>query len=112
MVESERTVKGVTSVERRYFISSLPPDAAKIAGAVRSHWRVENSLHWVLDVIFGEDAARARTKNAAGNLSSLRRLAINLIKSEEQYSDWAIKKRRLAAGLDPDYLEKLLGIKL
>ena len=112
VVESERTVKGVTSVERRYFISSLPPDAAKIAGAVRSHWRVENSLHWVLDVIFGEDAARARTKNAAGNLSSLRRLAINLIKSEEQYSDWAIKKRRLAAGLDPDYLEKLLGIKL
>ena len=112
VVESERTVKGKTSMKRRYFISSLPPDAAKIADAVRSHWGVENSLHWVLDVVFGEDAARARTANAAGNLSSLRRLALNLIKKEEQYSDWAIKKRRLAAGLDPDYLGKLLGLEL
>lgn len=111
VVESERTEKGATSIERRYFISSLPPDAAKIAAAARSHWRVENSLHWVLDVVFGEDAARARTKNAAGNLSSLRRLALNLIKSEEQYSEWAVKKRRLAASLDPDYLGKLLGLK-
>lgn len=112
VVESERTEKGATSTERRYFISSLPPEAERIAPAVRSHWRVENSLHWVLDVVFGEDAARARTKNAAGNLSSLRRLALNLIKKEEQYSDWAVKKRRLAASLDSDYLEKLLGIKL
>ena len=63
-------------------------------------------------MVFGEDAARARTKNAAGNLSSLRRLALNLIKKEEQYSDWAIKKRRLAAGLDPDYMGKLLGLEL
>lgn len=111
VVESERTEKGATSVERRYFISSLPPDAAKIAAAARSHWRVENSLHWVLDVVFGEDAARARTRNAAANLSQLRRLAINLIKTEGQYSEWAVKKRRLAASLDPEYLGKLLGIR-
>jgi predicted transposase YbfD/YdcC len=111
VVESERTVKGKTSVERRYFISSLQPDAAKIAGAVRSHWQVENSLHWVLDVIFGEDAARARTKNAAGNLSSLRRLALNLIKNEKQYSDWSVKRRCFAASIDPDYMAALLGVK-
>ncbi|MCP5115621.1 MAG: transposase, partial [bacterium] len=73
--------------------------------------QVENSLHWVLDVIFGEDAARARTKNAAGNLSSLRRLALNLIKNEKKYSDWSVKRRRFAAGIDPDYMAALLGVK-
>ena len=61
-------------------------------------------------MVFGEDAARARTRNAAANLSQVRRLAINLIKTEGQCSEWAVKKRRLAASLDLEYLEKLLGI--
>ncbi|MCF6311936.1 MAG: ISAs1 family transposase [Verrucomicrobiales bacterium] len=111
VIESERTLKGVTSINRRYYISSLSPNAKKTSATVRSHWGVENSLHWVLDVIFGEDAVRARTKNAAGNLSSLRRLALNLFKTEEKYSDWSIKRRRLAAGIDTDYMAALLGIK-
>jgi predicted transposase YbfD/YdcC len=108
-VELERTEKGVTSVERRYFITSLEPDAKKLAHGVRSHWGIENSLHWVLDVVFGEDRSRARERNAGANLSSVRRLAHNLIKNEKQYGEWSVKKRKLAASQDPEYLLKLLG---
>jgi predicted transposase YbfD/YdcC len=108
-VELERTEKGVTSVERRYFITSLEPDARKLAHGVRSHWGIENSLHWVLDVVFGEDRSRARERNAGANLSSVRRLAHNLIKNEKQYGEWSVKKRKLAASQDPEYLLKLLG---
>ena len=109
-VELERTEKGKTSVERRYFITSLEPDTKKIAHAVRSHWAIENSLHWVLDVVFGEDRSRARERNAAANLSSVRRLAHNLIKREEKYGEWSVKKRKFAAAQDPNYLLKLLGL--
>ena len=63
----------------------------------------------MLDVIFGEDSARARTRNMAGNLSSLRRLAHNLIKADEDYPKWGPKKRKFAATHNPDYLMKLLG---
>ncbi len=74
LVESERTKPGgETSVERRYFLSSLEPDAAKALAAVRSHWAIENSLHWALDMAFDEDRSRAREKNASENLSTLRR---------------------------------------
>jgi predicted transposase YbfD/YdcC len=109
-VELECTRDGKTTKERRYFITSLPPDAEKIAPAVRGHWGIENSLHWVLDVVFGEDRARARTKNGAMNLSALRRLSQNLIKAEDQYSKWSVKKRKFAASQNPKYLEKLLGL--
>lgn len=109
-VELERTEKGKTSVARRYFITSLEPDTEKIAHAVRSHWGIENSLHWVLDVVFGEDRSRARERNAAANLSSVRRLAHNLIKREEKYGKWSVKKRKFAAAQDPSYLLKLLGL--
>jgi len=109
-VESQRTSKGKTSLERRYFITSLEPDAEKVGGTVRSHWAIENSLHWVLDVVFGEDRSRARQRNAAANLSSVRRLAHNLIKREEQYGEWSVKKRKFAASQNPDYLRKLLGL--
>ena len=111
-VELEREEKGATTLERRYFITSLAPDAARIAGAVRAHWSIENSLHWVLDVVFGEDASRARGGNAAANLSTTRRLAQNLIKvtAPGRYEKWTIKKRKLAAAHDRDYLARLLGI--
>jgi predicted transposase YbfD/YdcC len=111
-VELEREEKGATTLERRYFITSLAPDAARIAGAVRAHWSIENSLHWVLDVVFGEDASRARGGNAAANLSTTRRLAQNLIKvtAPGRYEKWTIKKRKLAAAHDREYLARLLGI--
>jgi len=81
MVESQRTINGSTSIETRYFISSLPgDDAAKVADAVRSHWSIENNLHWVLDVAFHEDESRVRLNNAAENMAMLRHVALNLLK--------------------------------
>lgn len=109
MVESLRKVKGTTSYERRYFLSSLPLDAQRFARAVRGHWGIENSLHWSLDVTFREDDSRARTKNAAQNLASLRRIALNLIKKDRS-QDCSQKTKRFAAAIDPDFLKHLLGI--
>ena len=111
-VELEREEKGVTTVERRYFISSLAPDAEKLAGIVRAHWRIENTLHWSLDVVFGEDASRARTGNAPTNQSTLRRLAQNLLKVTDagKYKKWTMRKRKLAASQDRKYLGRLLGV--
>lgn len=109
MVESLRKVKGKTSIERRYFISSLPLDAQRFARAVRGHWGIENSLHWSLDVTFREDDSRARTRNAAQNVASLRRIALNLIKKDRS-QDCSQKTKRFAAAIDPDFLKHLLGI--
>ena len=80
LIESERIVKGVKETQRRYYISSLGRDEKRAAQCVRSHWLVENALHWSLDVTFGEDQSRARARNAAKNLSILRTLCLNLLK--------------------------------
>jgi len=109
MVESIRCVKGKNSIERRYYLASLPLDAQTFAKAVRGHWGVENPLHWSLDVTFREDQSRARSKNAAQNLAALRRIALNLIKKNprEKVSQ---RQKRILAALDTSFLEQLLGI--
>ena len=109
MVESRRKVKGKTSIERRYYLSSLPLNAQRFGKAVREHWGVENPLHWSLDVVFREDDSSARTKNAAQNVASLRRIALNLIKKDRTIKG-PQKSKRLAAALDTDFLKHLLGI--
>ena len=108
MVESIRCVKGKNTIERRYFLTSLPRDIEAFAKAVRGHWGVENQLHWSLDVTFREDQSRARTKNAAQNLATLRRIALNLIKrnTEENISQ---RQKRIFAALDMQFLQQLLG---
>jgi len=73
--------KGVTRVERRYSITGLGPDAEVIGRAVRSHWGIENPVHWVLDVVFREDESRVRTGQAPENRAALRRLACAMIKT-------------------------------
>jgi len=88
----------------------LPLDAERIHHAVRSHWGVENQLHWVLDVVFNEDQSRARTRYAAENLSTLRRWTLNLIKTDRLKSKSSLKGRRKAAGWDNSYLLHLLGL--
>jgi predicted transposase YbfD/YdcC len=108
MVEATRETSEKTTVERRYYLSSLQLDAQCFARAVRGHWSVENSLHWVMDVNFGEDQSRARNKNAAGNLALLRRTALNLIKKETSKPKRSIRRKIKVAGWDNDYLLKLL----
>jgi len=109
MVESIRNIKGKSTIERRYYLSSLPLDAERLAHAVRGHWGVENSLHWSLDVTFREDDSRARTKNAAQNLASLRRIAINLIKKDKTRKG-SIRSKRYIAAVHLEFLVTLLGI--
>lgn len=111
MVEAERDVNGVVSTEVRYFISSLAgDDAKKFADAVRSHWSIENSLHWVLDVAFDEDQSRVRKDNAPENMAMLRHVALNLIKADKLVKR-GVQTRRKLAGWDNDFLAHLLGVR-
>lgn len=109
LVESLREVGGQTTVERRYYLSSLPLGVEPFARAVRSHWGVENKVHWILDVCFREDQSRARAGYAAENLATLRRLALNLLKREKTRKR-GIKGKQLNAGWDHAYLLRLLGV--
>jgi predicted transposase YbfD/YdcC len=109
LVEAVREVQGKVTVERRYYLSSLPVAVATFAKAVRGHWAVENSLHWVLDVQMGEDDSRARTGYAAENLATLRRLALNLLK-QEKTKKRGIRGKQLNASWDHAYLLRLLGV--
>jgi predicted transposase YbfD/YdcC len=106
-VESERFHGESLSVEERYCLSSLPADAKLLNEAVRSHWGVENSLHWVLDVTFDEDRSRIRKENAPENFGLLRRLALCLLKRDRS-SKGSIKGKRLRASWDEDYLLQVL----
>ncbi len=92
----------------RYYLSSLPGNAQTIAKAVRSHWGIENQLHWVLDVAFREDENRARTGHSAENLALIRKLALNLLRLEPTRKR-GIKASRLRAGWDDAYLLRVLG---
>ncbi len=102
-----RDVGGRRSIERRYYLSSLPIDLEKFARAVRGHWSIENQLHWVLDVVFGEDQSRARTEQAAENLAALRRLAVNILRRDKKCKR-SVKGKLMRAAIDPDYLNHLL----
>jgi predicted transposase YbfD/YdcC len=109
LVESVRELDGKTTVERRYYLSSLKLGVEAFARAVRGHWGVENKLHWVLDVCFGEDQSRAREGYAAENLATLRRLALNLLKREKTKKR-GIRGKMLNASWDHSYLLRLLGV--
>jgi len=110
MVESVREIGETRSYERRYFLTSIDRDVHHFAKACRGHWGVENPLHWTLDVTFREDDSRARSGNAAENLAALRRLALNMLKNEKSKSSLSIRRKRLMAGWNGNYLRKVLGI--
>lgn len=107
MVESSREIDGKISVEKRYYLLSIR-DINDFARAVRQHWFVENKLHWVLDVAFKEDLSRVRAGYASENFSTVRRIALNLLK-QEKTSKRGIESKRLRAGWDHDYLLKVLN---
>jgi predicted transposase YbfD/YdcC len=111
MVYAERQVgDGEVSGETRFFISSLPAEVKAFARAVRGHWGIENGLHWILDVAFGEDASRVRKDHGPENLAWLRRVAVSLLRNEP--TEASVKCKRKMAGWDNDYLLQILLGKL
>jgi predicted transposase YbfD/YdcC len=106
MCYHERTIQGKTSVEGRYFIGSKAAGARYYSKTLRHHWRIENCCHWQMDVTFGEDASRISKRHAAENFALLRRLALSVLKQHPDKK--SIKCKRLAACLDPKFLEEVL----
>jgi predicted transposase YbfD/YdcC len=107
MVRATREIRGKGTTSVRYYISSLPMDAEQFARAVRSHWSIENSLHWTLDMSFREDDSRMRSGYSAENFAMLRRFAISLMKRDTT-SKRSLKGRRRRCGYADQYLERLL----
>ena len=102
-VDSTRETAGQRTFESRYYITSISGTAKKIGSQIRSHWGIENSLHWVLDMVFNEDQLRNRAKNSAANMTVIRHMALNLIKQDKN-TKVSIRGRRLKAGWDDAYL--------
>ncbi len=107
MVQAERQRGEETTTTRRYFISSLESDAKQLLHAVRTHWGIENKVHWVLDIAFREDDCRIRKGNGAENFAVLRHIALNLLRREKTVKR-SIKGKRMKAAWDKNYLLKVL----
>jgi len=108
-VERERHIDGKASTETSFYISSLSRDVHKIARAIRRHWHIENSLHWVLDVSFDEDRCRVRKDHAPENMAILRHIVLNMIKQEKSFKG-SIQRKRLKAAWENDYLLRILNL--
>ena len=106
-IESEVEIKGQKTFETRYYITSLLPDPQKILTAIRSHWAVENSLHWVLDMSFGDDQSRIRKGAAPENITVIKHLALNLLRQAQQKRQ-SIKRLRKTAGWDDNTLRNII----
>jgi predicted transposase YbfD/YdcC len=96
------------STEVRYFLSSLPPVARRLGAAIRGHWSIENGLHWVLDVVFREDARRVYDRTTAENVAFLNRLALSLLRGDPGKNSLKVKRKQ--AGWSTSYLAQLLGL--
>jgi len=107
-LESTRRIGETVSTEARHYLSSLPADAAVLNAAIRSHWGIENRLHWVLDMTFREDDSRVRVGHAPENLAIVRHLALNLLRQESSRRA-SIATKRLCAALDDSYLRSVLN---
>jgi predicted transposase YbfD/YdcC len=108
MVESERRIKDEITVEQRYYLMSIESNAKRFAESVRSHWGIENQLHWVLDVSFQEDSLKGCLGYSAENLAVIRHLAVNLL-THEQTAKGGIHAKRLKAGWNNNYLTLVLN---
>lgn len=111
MIKSERsTLDKPASIEKRYYISSLPNDALNLGNAIREHWGIENQAHWTLDVAFREDEQNANAGNIAENMSLIRRISLNLL-NQEKSARCGMEIKRQMAGWNNDYLLKIIGVK-
>ena len=108
LVEAQIEKREKTSHERRYYISSRPLSAEAFADAVRSHWGIENRVHWVLDVTFKEDLSRLRVGHGAHNMAVVRHFALNLVRQLKDKR--SIKRRRKVASWNPAYLAEMLKL--
>ena len=111
-IESHREIKGVKSIEKRYYISSLKADAKLFLKAIREHWGVENQLHWVLDVCFGDDLSRIRKGNAPQNMAIIKKTVLNLMKViKQEMPRVSYRAMRKLVGWDSGFMEKVLMAK-
>lgn len=106
-IVSQRQIGENVEVQTRYFVSSLPAEAKTILKVKRSHWQIENQVHWVLDIAFRDDESRVRKDHAPENLAVLRHMALNLLKNEKT-AKGGIHAKRLQAGWNNDYLLAIL----
>jgi predicted transposase YbfD/YdcC len=109
LVESVRKVGQETTTSRRYYLNSFASNANLLAHAARSHWGVENRLHWILDVGFREDDCPVHSDHAPENLARLRKMSLNLL-SQEKTAKIGVANKRLKAAWDNNYLAKVLGL--
>jgi predicted transposase YbfD/YdcC len=107
VIESIRTIGETVTTEQRYYVTSLPADPVVFGTSVRAHWGIENSLHYILDVAFGEDACRIKSGNAPENLTFIRKIALSLARSDIQ-STRSITSRIKQMAWSDEYLEQLL----
>src|SRR5271157_3843101 len=106
MVESSREVSGKTEQETRFYITSLVMLAHLLGPVVRSHWAIENSLHWVMDMVFRDDECRVRTDHAPANFTTIKHMAHNLLRRAPGKN--SLRSRRKAAGWDDEFLASLI----
>lgn len=111
IVERTRHLWNKTTHEIQFYLSSLPPESPRIAPAIRQHWDIENSLHWVLDVTFAEDACRVRSMHAPHNLALLRRFALNSLNRESTLKR-SLRQKSKRAAMDDNYMLKVLAAAL
>jgi predicted transposase YbfD/YdcC len=107
VVQSIRTIGETVTTEQRYYVSSLPPDPVMLGSSVRAHWGIENSLHYVLDVAFGEDACRIKSGNAPENMAFIRKMAFSLARADTE-SKRSVASRIKYMAWSEEYLERLL----
>lgn len=106
MVESLREIDGKIEHETRFYITSVMLLAAQLAGIVRNHWAVENSLHWVMDMVFRDDECRVRTDHAPANFTTIKHMALNILRNAPGKD--SLRLRRKVAAWDDDFLESLV----
>jgi predicted transposase YbfD/YdcC len=107
MVESTREISGKVEQETRHYITSLAILAHLLGSVIRSHWAIENSLHWVMDMVFRDDECRVRTNHAPANFTTIKYMAFNLLK--RQAGKQSMRARRKAVGWDDDFLASLVN---
>jgi predicted transposase YbfD/YdcC len=107
LIDRTRRMAGETTKERHYYISSLPPEPARLAEAIRAHWGIENHLHWTLDVAFDEDSRTMRDEHSAQNWALVTRLALMILKRSPDKLSINLKRKR--AAWEPDYVAELLA---